>query len=169
MGRLRFVLAAAAALACADRERDTHASHGLERGPVATDTSEPPLAIDDTTVQGAAAVVNAYYRFINQKDYARAFALWTSNGAASGQTFEQFRRGFAETDMVTASIGAPSRVEGAVGSRYVEVPLRLTAHTSAGEVQRFEGTYTLRRAVVPGATAEQRSWRIHSARVRSVE
>jgi hypothetical protein len=39
-------------------------------------------------------------------------------------------------------------VEGGAASHYVEVPVVIRAETDAGEKQRFEGKYTLRRAVV---------------------
>jgi hypothetical protein len=67
---------------------------------------------------------------------------------------------------VTAQVGAPGRVEGAAGSRYVSVPVEVHATTTAGAAQCFRGTYTLRRAVVPGATVEQRRWHIASADLR---
>jgi hypothetical protein len=37
------------------------------------------------------------------------------------------------------------------------------AITTTGAKQRFEGSYTLRRSVVDGATPEQRAWRIYRA------
>jgi len=38
-----------------------------------------------------------------------------------------------------------------------------------GSVHHYDGSYTLRRAVVDGATAEQRQWRISDADLREVE
>src|SRR5690606_20537365 len=111
----------------------------------------------------AAAVARGYYAAIAARDYARAYRLWGDGGAASGKSFEQFRAGFAQTAAVTATVGAPGRVEGAAGSRYVSVPVEVHATTTGGATQCFRGTYTLRRAVVPGATAEQRRWHIASA------
>src|SRR5690606_21398974 len=116
--------------------------------------------------EAAAAVIRDYYAAIAARDYARAYGHWSDGGAASGQSFEQFRAGFAETASVTADVGAPGRVEGAAGSRYVSVPVEVRATTTAGAAQCFRGTYTLRRAVVPGATAEQRRWHIASADIR---
>jgi hypothetical protein len=56
-------------------------------------------------------------------------------------------------------------VEGAAGSRYVEIPVEITATLTDGTVQHFTGTFTLRRSVVPGATADQLAWSIYSAEV----
>ena len=111
-------------------------------------------------------MIRDYYAAIAARDYARAYAHWGDGGAASGQSFEQFRAGFAETAAVAADVGAPGRVEGAAGSRYVSVPVEVHATTTAGAAQWFRGTYTLRRAVVPGATEEQRRWHIASADMR---
>ena len=53
----------------------------------------------------------------------------------------------------------------AAGSRYVEIPVELTATTNDGRTQRFQGTVTLRRSVVVGATLEQRRWHIYTAKI----
>lgn len=145
---------------------------GEAGGAIGTSNLETTASADtipaDTTPEAAAEVIRRYYAFIAARDYPRAYALWSDGGRASGQTLEEFAAGFAETASVTAEVGAPGRVEGAAGSRYVVVPVVVHARLRDGTQQRFEGTYTLRRSVVDGATAEQRSWRIHSAEVRQV-
>jgi len=115
----------------------------------------------------AVGVVRAYYDAIASRGYARAYALWANNGQASGQSFDAFRAGFAQTASVEAQVGAPGRIGGAAGSRYIEIPVTIHAVTTTGGDQCFGGTYTLRRSEVDGATAEQRSWRIHSASIRA--
>lgn len=135
-------------------------------------------AVDDATVAAADAVepspadavalVRDYYAAINRRDFAHAHALWSDGGRASGQSAQQFADGFADTTGVSVEILAPSRVEAAAGSRYIEVPVALTATHADGRQQRFVGAYTLRRAVVDGATAEQRAWRLGSADLREV-
>ena len=135
----------------------------------ATEGSAPATensAASDT--HEAADVLRRYYAAIAARDFRRAYALWDDAGAASGQTFEAFAAGFAETARVEAEVGEPGRVEGAAGSRYVEVPVTIRAATDAGEEQRFEGTYTLRRSVVDGATAEQRRWHLYAADVERI-
>ena len=92
--------------------------------------------------------------------------LWASDGAASGRSLEAFRDGFASTASVDVVLGTPGRIEGAAGSRYVEIPVRITAIATDSTRQAFVGRYTLRRNVVDGATPEQRAWRIHSAQMR---
>lgn len=114
----------------------------------------------------AVAVIRDYYAAIAAGDYAGAYRYWASGGAASGQTFEEFRRGFAGTASVRVEVGEPGRIEGAAGSRYISIPVEVHATTTAGAAQCFRGSYTLRRVVVPGASEEMRRWRIHSAELR---
>lgn len=116
----------------------------------------------------AAGVLRRYYAAIHARDFRRAYELWGDDGAASGQTFEEFAAGFEETARAEIEIGPPGRVEAAAGSRYVEVPVEIRAVTTSGEQERFEGTYTLRRSVVDGATEQQRRWHIYSATLRRV-
>lgn len=123
--------------------------------------SSPPRDPDD--IASARDVLRRYYAAIGAREFAQARALWSNGGAASGQTLEEFAAGFAQTANVRVLVGTPDRVEGAAGSRYIRVPATILATTMAGDSQRFDGTYTLRRSVVDGATAEQRAWRIYSA------
>lgn len=122
---------------------------------------------DNDGADGAVAVIDAYYAAINRRDYPTAHRYWSSNGAASGQTLAEFTRGFADTASVAVDIGTPGRIDPAAGSRYIEIPVTVTARTRAGETQRFRGHYVLRRSVVDGATAEQRQWRIASAALKT--
>jgi len=138
------------------------------------DPNAPPIdastaiAATEPTPQDAVAVIRDYYAAINRRDFAQAFALWSDGGRASNQTLEQFTAGFSDTTGVSVEIMAPGRVDAAAGSRYVEVPVALTATHADGRQQRFVGAYTLRRAVVDGATADQRAWRIGTADLREV-
>lgn len=113
--------------------------------------------------ESAAAVIESYYAAIGAGEYERAYALWSDQGRTSGQTLEEFRSGFEETASVEVETGEPGRIEGAAGSRYVEIPVQIRATTRSGVEQRFSGTYMLRRSVVDGARPDQRMWRIASA------
>lgn len=135
-------------------------------------TPPPPSAasrrLDNPGPEGAVAVVRAYYGAIDRGDYAGAYRLWGDDGAASRQTFEEFRGGFAETASVEVETGRPGRIEGAAGSRYIEIPVSIAAVQRDGTKHRFQGTYVLRRSAVDGATPEQRTWRLDSARIRAI-
>lgn len=122
---------------------------------------------DNDDAQAAVAVLREYYRAISAREYRRAFALWGSSGPP-GQDLQRFTAGFAETESVTVEPGPASRVEGAAGSRYVEVPVSITATNSDGSQTRYEGTYTLRRSVVDGAPEPDRVWHLYRASIRTV-
>ena len=128
-----------------------------------------PLPPDAKGVQAAIDVVHEYYDAINARDYRRAYELWSGKGEASKQSFEEFRDGYANTESVEIDTsGEPGSLEGAAGSQYVKIPLRLKAHTKDGKVQNFWGEYTLRRSMVDGATPDQREWRIYAAEFKEL-
>lgn len=136
----------------------------------AGDESAPEDATaPEPTPEDAVAVVRDYYASINSRSYARAYSLWSDNGRSSGQSPEQFAAGFADTASVEAEIRPPGQVDAAAGSRYIEVPVAISATRSDGSVHKYVGAYVLRRAVVDGASAEQRAWRIGSADIREVK
>lgn len=140
--------------------------------PATDDAPEPtpilsPLPPDAPGVFAAIAVIHDYYAAINAGNFRKAYELWSGKGEASRQTFEQFREGFADTAAVDVDTsGEPGDLEGAAGSQYVTIPVRITARTRSGKVQRFVGEYVLRRSMVDGATADQRAWRIYSASIQ---
>lgn len=114
----------------------------------------------------AAGVVQMYYDAIDRGDYASAYRLWADGGGASRQTQAQFVAGFADTEAVEVTVSDSISMEGAAGTQYATVPVNIEAKLRDGTRQRFVGSYTLRRSVIDGATAAQRSWRIHSAKIR---
>lgn len=142
-----------------------------EQAEVPLDENGNPLAPEspedvgatEPTPEDAVAVIRDYYAAINVGDFGRAHALWSDGGRASGQSPQQFAAGFAETTGVSVELQAPGEVDAAAGSRYIEVPLTITATHRDGSQRRYAGKYVLRRAVVDGATDEQRAWRIASA------
>ncbi len=113
--------------------------------------------------------MRTYYAAVAAGDFARAYALWGHGGGDSHQTFAEFRSGYAHTASVDAEVGPPGRVEGAAGSRYVDVPVTVRARTDTGQEQCFRGTYSLRRAVIEGATPAQRRWHLYSADLRGCD
>jgi len=128
------------------------------------------LAPDAQGVRDAIAVVQAYYDAIAAGNYRKAYEYWSGKGEASKQTFDEFRAGFTNTKSVRIDIsGEPGDLEGAAGSQYVNIPLRIYAKTKDGREQRFWGEYVLRRSMVDGATEEQRSWRLYSAQIQTLK
>lgn len=162
------VCVAALALACGD------GPDARDGATVGTGTDAPGMNEADTVAvvdtgpaidTGPADVVRAYYEAIAAGDHAAAHAMWGDEGRASGLTLEEFRAGFARTDTVFVEPGPPGRVEGAAGSRYVELPVTVQARTIDGRRQCFRGRYVLRRSVVDGATPAQRRWHLYAANI----
>ncbi len=146
---------------------DTLGNESVDASAATSATTETPGATEPSA-QDAAAIIRDYYAAIDQHNYAHAWALWSDGGHASAQTPQQFADGYADTADVTAQVAAPGRVDAAAGSRYIEIPVTITALRRDGSEHQYTGVYTLRRAVVDGANAEQRAWRIASASLREV-
>ena len=113
-----------------------------------------------------ASVIARYYAAIDARRYDDAYRLWSQSGKASGKSENEFADGFAQTQAVSVALGDSVRTEGAAGSQFATVPVRVDATLRNGTHQHFVGTYTLRRSMVDGATAEQRAWRIYSANLK---
>jgi len=140
--------------------------HERAPAPAGHPPGDTPATFDSTGPEGAIDAVRRYYGAIDGRDFRAAYALWARDGTASGKTFEEFAAGFARTAHASVEITGPVAQEGAAGSSYAEVPVRVQATLTSGEVQRFEGRYVLRRVNdVPGATPEQLRWHIDSARL----
>jgi len=138
---------------------------GVLPGDATTDTGAPA----EPGAAEAAAVIRDYYASIDSRSYARAYALWSDTGRASKQTPEQFAAGFANTAHVSVDVGTPGTEDAGAGQRYLQVPVAVTATQADGSVRRYDGTYTLHRTVVDGASADQRAWRIASADLRELK
>lgn len=122
----------------------------------------------DSSQQAAVQVIRDYYQAIARQDYARAYSQWDAEGRASGQSFDQFKQGFVNTASTTVEIGEPGSPSGAAGSVYMEIPVTITAKTTAGISQKFHGSYVLKRVNdVPGSTPAQRRWHLYSADIAS--
>jgi hypothetical protein len=131
----------------------------------------PAMAVetgDAATPAAARQVVVDYYAAIDAGDYAKAYALWSDDGAASGQTFQHFSGGYANTKFVRAVVGEPVDEEGAAGSRYIQVPVELSALQRDGSERRYRGRFTLRAVVADGASQEQRRWHLASAEMQRI-
>jgi heat shock protein HslJ len=105
------------------------------------------------------ATLSSYYNAINSRDFRRAFRYWESPPSS----YEQFERGFADTDRVRLLIEPPPRLEGAAGSSFAEIPTIIVATTRSGNERVFAGCYTLRKSNV-----RDMGWQIYRGEVLSV-
>ena len=117
-------------------------------------TAAPETAAGDQVA--AIQVVLDYYDAINQQAYDRAYRLWAQNGAASGQTSEQFKQGFDGTVQVSVQIGKTSAQSGAVT---VPVAIASVVNVTNQEqrVRRFGGTYSVEKSAD--------GWRLAGAKI----
>ncbi len=150
------------------QQRADSGSVSTSSGPTSSGPGSSGATVDDLGAQGAIAVVRDYYTSIDHHAYDRAYQYWGHDGAASGQSFEEFRKGFAKTASAAVNVGEPGRVEGAAGSRFVNIPVTITAVTTDGTRQIFSGTYSLRRVVIEGASEAERRWHLYSAKIEKV-
>lgn len=116
------------------------------------DSAPSPRTSMDTADPGA--VVGAYLAALRRHAAARDTMLWEPP-TGSDDGFRAFR----DTTVAAFHVGTPGRIEGAAGSRYVDVPLTVDLATRTAPI-RLRGIATLRRAVVDGASDAQRRWRI---------
>ena len=105
------------------------------------------------------ATLAAYYSAINARDYRRALGFWDSPPSS----YEQFARGFADTDQVRLLVEPSTHVEGAAGSVYAEIPAIIVSTLRNGSERIFAGCYTMRRSNV-----QDRGWLIYRAGVSQV-
>jgi hypothetical protein len=167
LSNLIWITMAVAFAGCASPSRQPPAAHhAVETVDSLGRAHENSMtASDSTSVDAAVSAIREYYHAIDAGDYARAYRLWGSEGAASGKTYERFAAGFDSTAHVDVTVGEPGAIGGAAGSRYVEIPVVIHAVTRQGDAQRFQGSYVMRRSEVDGATEAQRRWRIYSAKI----
>jgi hypothetical protein len=149
-------------IGCSDRTTRTAASSDSATTVSATKPVVKDTINGDTSVTPA-LLVRRYYQAIQAGNYDSAYSLWVQSGQASGHTRDSFAAGFAQTREVRAVVSDSVNLEGAAGSQYATVPVVVDATLRDGTRQHFEGSYTLRRAMVDGATPEQRRWHIYSA------
>jgi heat shock protein HslJ len=116
-------------------------------GPPREDRSDPVTAL------------SSYYRAINARDFRRAYRFWETPTSS----FEQFARGFADTQSVRILIEPPARVEGAAGSTYTEIPTVVVATTRSGNDRIFAGCYVMRRSNVQDV-----GWQIYRADIATM-
>jgi hypothetical protein len=149
--------------ACESRRpsaEDTGTDSARSAPSVAPTTSDGAASLD-AAADSALAVLRDYYAAIDARDFSRAYAAWGDDGPPGRPTLAAFAAGYARTDSVRLSSGAPGRVEGAAGSRYVTIPVTVRAFERGGRRTIYEGSYTLRRSVVPGASDTNARWHLY--------
>jgi hypothetical protein len=126
------------------------------------DPNVPPP--EEKSALGAARRLQAYCDAVATKRYGDAYAYWGDGGKRSALTLAQFRESFAKYAAYDCHLYTPGDMEGAAGSSYVTIPLKVTGALTKGGGFVLEGPITMRRVNdVDGSTAEQRRWHIESS------
>lgn len=131
----------------------------------AAETSPPPeeAAGRENGAEDAAAALRRYYALIEAGDYDAAWALRWHGAADDAESKAAFAKQYSGYSQYRVQVGEASPPSGAAGSLYVEIPVQIQGRTNEGEPFASVGTVTMRRVNdVPGATAEQKSWRVYS-------
>ena len=122
-----------------------------------TPLAEPKGPIDPKSAEGAGQVVQLYAALIEEGKLAEADKAWRK-GIEQGPLAPARLATFRE---VHGEVGKPFDHEGAMGSCFIMVPLRIYGVDKAGKRFNFIGPLTLRRVNdVDGSTDEQRRWHI---------
>jgi hypothetical protein len=108
-------------------------------------------------------VLERYYRNLDTGNLRAAYDLL--DDAPDKPSYDEFARQLQGRSDIRAMTRRPGRIEGAAGSRYVEVPVLVSFRNADGSREKTEVSHTLRKSVVDGASAAQRSWRITSSKV----
>ena len=144
-------------------EQSAAPSRAVDPVPAGDVTASAGL-ISPKSAQGAGQVLQQFGSLLEQRRFVEARRLWSDGGRASGLTEVEFAEAYDKYAEIHAEVGAPGTMEGAAGSVYVDVPLRLYGTLKSGRPFNLAGPVTLRRANdVPGSTDEQRRWHIASS------
>jgi hypothetical protein len=111
----------------------THRRHAGKPIVYVTRTVPPP----NTVVLSPAATVRAYFRALNNKNYARAWELDTV--VHQNQDYQQFVTGYSDTQNSTVTI---------LGTSGNVVTVHLVATQTDGAVKTYQGTYTVTNGVI---------------------
>ena len=122
-----------------------------------TPLNEPKGPIDPKSAEGAGQVVQLYAVLVEEGKLAEADKAWLK-GIEQGPLAPARLATFRE---VHGEVGKPYDQEGAMGSSFILVPLRLYGLDKAGKRFNFIGPLTLRRVNdIEGSSAAQRRWHI---------
>lgn len=122
-----------------------------------TPLEEPRGPIDPKSAEGAGQVVQRFAALIEEGKFAEAYKAWGA-GIELGELAPERLKALGDVHL---EVGKPYDQEGAAGSIFIMVPLRLYGTGKDGKGFNFIGPVTLRRVNdVDGASAAQLRWHI---------
>ena len=170
------MLAAAACAPAAERPPEDEAgpaataAEPAERAapaaPAEAESGPPAPAAAHPDARAAVDTVRAYFEAIAERRFDDAWPLVAPEARPSGATRADFAAAFADYAEYRAEVGAPGRIEGAAGSLWIEVPVRVSGRMTDGEAFDARGVVVLRRCnAVPGCGPAERRWRIEAENI----
>ena len=126
-------------------------------------------AVEEKGPEGAQAVLRAWGKALEARDYDAAYALWGADAhARSGMDTTEHRQWWARFKTINLA-AREGQMEGAAGSSFYTAPVAIVGKLRNGTPYRLEGTVTLRRVNdVPGASADQLRWHIEKVDLKPV-
>jgi heat shock protein HslJ len=122
--------------------------------------SDAPEEVGTTGGDDPLSALNSYYEAINSKDYRRAFQYWES----PTQSYDQFVRGFSDTEKVQLLVDPGPRIEGAAGSAYASLATVVISRKARRGDRLFAGCYVLRKSNVQNDERQApTTWHIYRA------
>jgi len=104
-----------------------------------------PTPDADKSAAAATRVLESYFAAVATKHYRLAYRMWSGNGAATGMSEAEFAASFAKYRVYDGNPGKPGLTDGAAGSIYIEIPVKVTGVLARGGGFVLEGTMTLKR------------------------
>jgi hypothetical protein len=127
---------------------------------------QEPAAQDYENLTSPVDLLASYYNAVNRQEYERAYGYWQ----APPNDYEAFAAGYADTASVQLIVQPPTRIEGAAGSVYVEIPTVLIAQHNDGSTHTFAGCIVTRKSNLhPPHIPEEDVWHLYQAHIAEVE
>jgi hypothetical protein len=154
------------------------AETAIANTPTAANSAPSPAAVAQSSPveQGAVAqeyenltspvdLLASYYNAVNRQEYERAYSYWQE----PPNDYDSFAAGYADTAGVQLIVQPPTRIEGAAGSVYVEIPTVLIAQHNDGSTHTFAGCIVTRKSNLhPPDIPEEDVWHLYQALISEV-
>jgi heat shock protein HslJ len=132
--------------------------------PPSQSTIEPAAAAYENLISPV-DLLASYYNGINRQEYQRAYGYWEN----PPNSYDEFVAGFADTASVQLIVQPPTRLEGAAGSLYAEIPAVLIALHKDGSLHTFAACFATRKSnLQPPDIPEEDVWHLYQAQVEAV-
>lgn len=122
-------------------------------------SGEQPFFEDRNSPEGT---LKSYYNAVNRKEYERAYRYFDTN--SQPQPYNQWAQGYADTKVVTLTVGLNFRIDAGAGNLFAGIPTVIQATRTNGSTSTFYGCYIMHRVnsgISPNP--EDVLWRIRSA------